>query len=157
VTRSISGEDTGDQPHELLFRVTDPNFGYANWTRLVTVRNLDPVIESLEVTPPREGALALGDELVFAVDARDPGYDPMTFLWDLDGDGVYDDHNGATGSFLFDDPQLLSIGVMVEDGDGGVAMQRFALTAVPEPATAVAMLLSMLGFAAARPTRASRR
>lgn len=155
VTRSISGEDTGDTPHEFLFRVTDPTFGYANWTRTVTVRNLDPILESFELDfeQAAEGdpdTIAPGEILAFAASASDPGRDPLTYDWDLDGDGLYDDHRGDAGWFTVDDIGLAGIGVRVRDGDGGEAVRRTALRVVPEPASAVLMSVAIGALALRR-------
>lgn len=136
VVRHISGEDTGDTPHEFLFRVTDPTFGYANWIRTVTVRNLDPVIESLDIGEG-ENPFTLGELLAFSADASDPGRDPLTYEWDLDGDGLFDDYQGYAGEFVLEQLGLDSIGLRVRDDDGGETIRRIALRVVPEPSSAV--------------------
>lgn len=141
VTRTISAADTGDSPHELLFRVTDPTFGYANWTRTVTIRNLAPQVEPIELVYENGDRIAPGETITFSVLASDPGGDPMTYAWDLDGDGQYDDHLGRLGSMTFDNPLLSQIGVKVTDDAGAFTRQQIHLAVVPEPATAIGIML----------------
>ncbi|MFW6335908.1 MAG: PKD domain-containing protein, partial [Phycisphaeraceae bacterium] len=131
ITRTISGEDTGDTPHEFLFRVDDPTFGWMTVTRQVSVRNLDPIIDDFEVTYSGGEMIEPGQTLAFSASASDPGGDPLTFAWDLDEDGVFDDALGASGSMIFEDPDLTSITLLVNDGDGGSAIQRHTLRVVP--------------------------
>jgi len=145
VTRTISGQDTGGETITFLYRVEDPTFGWMTVTREVRVRNLDPVIESFEISYENGEALELGDTLAFSASASDPGRDALTYSWDLDDDGEFDDATGDLGSMVFDDPELTSVALRVTDGDGGEAIQRQTLTIVPEPASAAA-LLTLLGL-----------
>jgi len=144
VTRTIPGRDTGDTPVELRFRVEDPTYGWAEVTRTVTVRNLPPVVTDLTISDADRLVRELGEVLEFSAAASDPGGDPLSYAWDLDGDGVYDDHAGASGSLLLRDRSLTGIGVRVSDGDGGQTTSRVSFTVVPEP-TGVALLLWGLG------------
>lgn len=145
VIRTIPGRDTGGEAISFLFRVEDPTFGWMTVIRDVTVRNLDPVIESFEVSYEKGEAIALGETLAFSASASDPGRDALVYSWDLDDDGVFDDASGVLGSMLLDNPELTSIGLRVTDGDGGEAIQRHTLNIVPEPASASA-LLGLLGL-----------
>lgn len=157
VTRFISGGDTGDTPHEFVFRVEDPTFGWMTVTREVSVRNLDPVIQSLETAYDGD-TIEVGETLAFSASASDPGGDALTFAWDLDNDGEYDDAFGELGSMIFEDLDAAAIGLMVSDGDGGVAIQRQTLAIVPEPA-GTGVLLTLLGLFIRRrvtPTRAAK-
>jgi hypothetical protein len=144
ITRNISGQDTGQTPHEFVFRVDDPTFGWMTVKRTVTVRNLDPIIESLRITYSDGDTLALGQTILFSATASDPGRDPLTFAWDLDGDGVFDDAIGDAGSMVFDNPDLRTIGLEVTDDDGGRSMQRYTLNIIPEPATAAVLAMGVL-------------
>jgi hypothetical protein len=135
VTRTIPGQDTAGQAYEYHFEVEDPTFGWASETRTVTVRNLAPIIETFEISDPDRTKRELGELLAFDAHARDPGGDPLTYEWDLDGDGVYDDFTGQLGSTQLNDPNQTHIAVRVADGDGGYATESYGFV-VPEPSTA---------------------
>jgi hypothetical protein len=116
-------------------------------SRTITVYNLNPILQSLTTD------LSVGDgELFdFSVSATDPGFDPLTYAWDLDQDGLYDDFFGAHGSTSFMREGVYRIGVVVSDGDGGYAYGSFNVTVIPEPATCtIWALLSVVGSAIGR-------
>ena len=85
----------------------------------------------------------------FSATGSDPGVnDVLTYNWDMDDDGEYDDFTGAAGEWMFPDGEegLKPIGLQLTDGDGGVDTQVFELVVtVPEP-TSMA-LLAMGGLA----------
>lgn len=75
----------------------------------------------------------------------DPGInDVISYAWDLDGDGQFDDSTDPNPSFDYStlpslfSGQLLNLGLQVNDGDGGSDEHLFTLTIqnvpVPEPA-----------------------
>ena len=96
--------------------------------------------------------------------ATDPGVlDTLTFSWDLDGDGLFDDlvqSPGAGGaqsagtSATLNVPGIHTLGVRVTDGDGGEDVQTFDVEIVPEPSSLVLAL--MAGVFAWRGTRKRR-
>jgi glucose/arabinose dehydrogenase len=51
--------------------------------------------------------------------SADPDGDPLTYAWDLDGDGAYDDGTGATQSRTYTAPGNVVVSVQVSDGRGG--------------------------------------
>ncbi len=68
--------------------------------------------------------------------SSDPDGDPLSYGWDLDGDGTYGDVTGATPtidwatlkSFGIDDDGTYTIGLQVDDGNGGTATASTTLT-----------------------------
>ncbi|MEM6853141.1 MAG: PEP-CTERM sorting domain-containing protein [Planctomycetota bacterium] len=79
----------------------------------------------------------------------------MTFAYDLDGDGLFDDFTGQSGMFGPLDParpgETFDIGVRVTDGEGGDATAFQTFTVIPEPASLLLVGLgSLLVFSSRR-------
>jgi hypothetical protein len=56
----------------------------------------------------------------FTADATDPGInDLLTYNWDLNGDGIFDDFTGSSGQWSFADPGIHQVGLEVSDGNDG--------------------------------------
>ena len=80
-----------------------------------------------------------------AARSTDPDGDELTYAWDLDGDGSYDDATGVTASFTGVDDGTYTVAVQVSDGDASstasstvtVANAAPALAAVSFPASPV--------------------
>ena len=119
----------------------------------VTVENGDPVIDSMVV----DQTLSTVQPLSFWAVAEDPGpLDTITFDWDLDGDGEYDDLSEAKGTGVQTSAGVVSLnvvgsyvlGVRVSDGEGGEVIGSFQvdiLQAVPTlPTPARALLIAVL-------------
>jgi hypothetical protein len=88
----------------------------------ITVSNVDPNITMLT------GDLTVNvDELfTFEADAFDMGpHDVLTFAWDLNNDGLYDDFFDKTGQWSYSSPGTYTVSVEVSDGDGGLAYGSF--------------------------------
>jgi hypothetical protein len=51
----------------------------------------------------------------------DPDGDPLTFAWDLDNDGAYDDAVGSSTTRTFTSPGNATVRVRASDGRGGTA------------------------------------
>lgn len=143
VTRTIPGQDT-ETPYAFTFEVTDPNDLTDTVTRTVRVANLDPVIEFFEAQGDLSIPRPLGSTIAFSADASDPGGDPLSFLWDLDGDGLFDDDTGKLASTLLDTPGAHTLGLRVEDGDGGFATRTANVTVIPEPSTMALLAAAVL-------------
>lgn len=135
------------------FAVTDDDTT-TTLNRSVTVLNVAPTLFGLSVPG---GTIVTGETANFSVSASDPGVlDDLTFAWDLDGDGLFDDAitnqgNGgsASDSVVFlapaSPPNSLGLGVRVFDGDGGQDTILFNVI-VPEPATVVMMGIGAIGL-----------
>ena len=106
-------------------QVDDGDGGIDTVASTLVINNLDPTADA-------GGPYALdeGHDLMLDGSAStDPGGDTLTYAWDLDNDGQYDDATGATPTVpwntlaslgLASDGTSLSIGVQVEDGEGGI-------------------------------------
>ena len=94
-------------------------------TRILQVLNVAPEITQLtENLTVREG-----ENFDFAAEAFDPGIlDLLSFAWDLDGDGVFDDLVNAEGTHAFTQEGTHAVGVQVSDGDGGIDTGAFEVT-----------------------------
>ena len=130
------------EPVPIHLRVSDINNGnvIGELTSWITVENVAPEItfltESLSVLE--------GDLFQFSAEAFDPGTeDTLTFAWDLNNDGHFDDllssseERSFLGEYSFSESGLFTIGLQVSDGDGGVSSPRFFNVQVESPSEAV--------------------
>jgi glucose/arabinose dehydrogenase len=65
----------------------------------------------------------------------DPG-DSLSYAWDLDGDGQYDDATGPQASFVYSEARSYRVGLRVSDDHGASATDTVAITAGNTPPTA---------------------
>lgn len=65
----------------------------------------------------------------------DPG-DTLSYAWDLDGDGSYDDGSGVQASFEYTEAGSYAVGLRVTDDHGATATDTVAVTAGDTPPTA---------------------
>jgi MYXO-CTERM domain-containing protein len=102
-------------------RVKDDDGGESVHDFPVQVRNLPPqIFDIVSNTPAPEGA-----QVTINVVAQDPGDDPMTFEYDLDGDGVYEQSGVGLDQVQTSFPSdgLHTINVRVSD-DTGASVER---------------------------------
>ena len=59
---------------------------------------------------------ALGD--VQRGGSSDPDGDALTYAWDLDGDGAYDDSSSVSPTFTYTSARHLQVGLRVTDSHG---------------------------------------
>jgi glucose/arabinose dehydrogenase len=64
-----------------------------------------------------------------AAGSSDPDGDPLSYAWDLNADGQFDDATGLTTSFTYTTAGNRNVGVRVSDGHGGSA-SAFTLVSV---------------------------
>ena len=71
--------------------------------------------------------------------SSDPDSDPLTFAWDLDDDGQYDDATGMTADHTFPDPGDATVGLQVTDlgGASATTTRTVAVDNVPPEVTMV--------------------
>ena len=115
--------------YKLGLRVSDEDGGSTEGGFNVTVQNVAPTITQLT------GDLTVKSNEIFSffADAFDPGqFDELTFAWDLDDDGQFDDFFDDEGQWIFKDPGTFKVSLQVSDGDGGVAEQSFSVTSIPD-------------------------
>ncbi len=123
-------------------------------SRTLRVVNVAPTITSLT----QNLSVLVGENFRFDVSAFDPGiYDLLSYEWDLDGDGLFDDFLGISGDWSFLNAGSYQVAVRVSDGDGGVTTQSFSVLVrnpelpdeprrVPEPSLGWASLGAIAFF-----------
>jgi len=108
----------------LNLRVNDNHGGLDNdRALLLVVNNLSP-----SVNAGGDYFISEGDNLQLNGSGSDPGGDPLTFLWDLDNDGAFDDASTTDPLVPWDHLKLLNlktngqanpIALMADDGEEG--------------------------------------
>lgn len=97
---------------------------------VLTVLNVAPQITQLTSNL----LLSPGQSFDFFATATDPGInDILTYRWDLNGDGIFDDFIGSQGQWAFNQAGTHLISVQVDDGDGGFTTQSFKVSTLFEP------------------------
>lgn len=97
-------------------------------TANLVVLNVAPTITNIT----HNLTIQSGDLFNFTATAVDPGiYDPLTYNWDLDMDGTYDDFTGMNGQWSFTNPGKHTIGLRVSDGNGGYDFSSFTVNIQP--------------------------
>ena len=108
----------GPATRTVLGRIEDEDGGFRDYTTSIQVNNLPPVAEASGPYSVGEGsALTLNGEGTDAAGVSDS----LTYAWDFDGDGQYDDAFGASPAFSatgLDGPIEINVGLKVTDDDG---------------------------------------
>jgi PKD repeat protein/fibronectin type 3 domain-containing protein len=95
----------------------------------VTVHNLPPAI----VTVTNSGPVDAGSPVGVTITASDPAGandDPLTYEWDWNNDGTYDESSVSTNvaSYTYPDDGTYTVGVRVTDHDGAWAISNTVVT-----------------------------
>ncbi|TDD23476.1 PKD domain-containing protein [Kribbella turkmenica] len=61
---------------------------------------------------------------------------PLTYAWDLDGDGQYDDSTAATAQYTYSGSRVVTVRLRVTDGHGGVGTASTEIDVANGPPTA---------------------
>ena len=69
--------------------------------------------------------------------SNDPDGDTLTYAWDLDGDGAFDDATAATASFTYTQPGTYTATLRVSDPSGATGTSSVTISAGNTPPTAV--------------------
>src|SRR3569623_176342 len=116
-------------------KVSDGDGGETTVNSTVTVNNVAPTASAGGPYSVNEG-----QTVALAGSATDVPGDPLTYAWDLDGDGIfgesgvdalYGDENVQNPTFNaanLDGPATLPVSLRVTDGDGGVTTVRATVT-----------------------------
>jgi PKD repeat protein len=118
--------------NNVTLRVTNPG-GNNAITKQVVVNG--PPVPALNImsTPAAIGAPVLLD----ASRSTDPNQDPLTYAWDLDGDGVFSEGTGALQTVSYALAGQYRVAVQVSDGHGGVSVAQGAITVLVDQAPVV--------------------
>jgi len=71
-----------------------------------------------------------------ATGSSDPEADPISYAWDLDGDGAYDDSTSANPTYTYTSRGVYQVGLRVTDSHGATATDSIAITAGNTPPVA---------------------
>jgi hypothetical protein len=111
--------------------------------KTITVLNAFPFI----VTMRGSGTYSTSEEFAFSVVAGDPGiHDVLSYGWDLDNDGEFDDFDRPTGRWSYAELGSHIVTVEVTDDAGDSVRQSFEVNIVPEPTTIALMSLGLAGI-----------
>ncbi len=104
-------------------RVSDGDGGVGTDTVQITVQNVAPTAAAGDDIAAQEGV-----EVDFAGSAEDPGDDTLTYAWDLDGDGQFDDAVGPDATFTYPDDATVTVRLRVTDEDGASGTDSLTVT-----------------------------
>jgi glucose/arabinose dehydrogenase len=102
-----------------------------------TIRRIswNPAPVAKATASPTSGAAPL--TVAFdATGSSDPDGDPVSYSWDLDGDGVYGDATSPTPSYTYAQDGQVNVGLKVTDSSGGVGTDSVTITVGGEGPTA---------------------
>ncbi|QSG11736.1 Secreted protein, with PKD repeat domain [Halapricum desulfuricans] len=100
-------------------------------TTTVTVENVPPTARA-----GSDRAVYVDDLVAFdASNSTDPGADDLTYQWDLDGDGTYDEQ-GVDIGHRYRSEGIYDVTLRVSDGDGGVDTDKRSVVVQNVPPTA---------------------
>jgi hypothetical protein len=109
----------------VTLQVSDGDGGVTTDSTTVTVNNVAPTADAGgPYTVDEGGSVGLSGS------GTDP-VDTLSYAWDLDNDGYYDDATGQTPTFdasSLDGPATVTVTLQVSDGDGGVTTDSTTVT-----------------------------
>jgi PKD repeat protein len=112
-TSPFSLPDYGDGKYVIKY-ATDDQLGNS-WEQEITVVNaVPPIAEANGLYETEEGT----ELTLYSTGSYDPDGEIASYLWDLDGDGEYDDAVGANPTHTWMDDSTVTIGLKVVDDDG---------------------------------------
>lgn len=99
--------------YNITLQVDDGQGGVATTTTTAAVNNLPPMADA-----GPDQVVAEGEMTTFNGNGSDPGGGLLTFAWDLDGDGQFDDAAAAMASYSWAEPGTYTAALRVTDAGG---------------------------------------
>lgn len=119
--------------HTIGLQVTDNRGATAVTSTTVTVNNVAPTANAGSDVNGFVGTpLSLS-----ANGSSDPGNDIVSYAWDLDDDGQYDDATGVNAQFTAALAGSYQVGVRVTDADGAISTDSALITFIEAPSEVV--------------------
>ena len=121
---TIVFNSTDDDVFAVGLRVTDDDGATSTDTSQVTVNNVAPTADAGGPYDTDEGV----NVTLTAAGSTDPGNDIVSYEWDLDNDGQYDDGTEVTATFNSNIAGPHTVGVKVTDDDGAWSTDTATVT-----------------------------
>jgi hypothetical protein len=106
-----------DGQYTVGLRVDDGRGGVDTDDATVIVANVPPTIST-----GGPYTATVGITLTLVATATDVPADPLTYTWDLDDDGTFDDGAGVQATYVWTATGIYTVTLQVDDGDGGVVI-----------------------------------
>jgi PKD repeat protein len=119
-------------PSTVSLEVTNPA-GSSTISQTVVV-NGPPVVDLNVLSSP---TAIDSPVLLDASRSTDPNQDPLSYSWDLDGDGHYDDATGELQTVTYAKSGRYRVGVQVSDGHGATSTAQATITVLVDQAPTV--------------------
>lgn len=128
-TQALSIDVTGSQELRLVVQTNGiPDFDHADWAGArITCGSTNRTPTAVASAIPSSGPAPLAVNFS-GLGSSDPDGDTLTYAWDLDGDGAYDDATSATPSRTYSAGNV-TVGLRVTDPGGLAATTTVVVTA----------------------------
>jgi hypothetical protein len=126
-------------------QVNDGDGGIVTDSTTVTVINTAPTANAGDGYEVYEGESIALDASATTDLEQDPA--SLTYTWDLDGDGAYDDATGITTTFsalMLAGPMSVTVGLQVMDDQGLVGLDTAVINILDVPSTAYVIYLPLI-------------
>ncbi len=114
-------------------QVTDNRGAIATATATVTVNNLAPTANA----GINQSGFVGTPLTLSAAGSSDPGNDIVSYAWDLDNDGLFDDASGVSTSFSAATAGTYTVRVRATDADGAASVDSAIITIAAAPSEVV--------------------
>lgn len=126
-----------DGLYRVRIRVSDDQGAFNERVQEISILNARPEIVAVTNTGP----VLEGQPVIIDVNARDPGADRLTYSFDLDNDGEFEDdildQEDPFAEHVFRQQGEHVVGVRVRDDDGGIAIGSTRVVVINAPPQAV--------------------